>query len=98
MSRGRPPSPTGYSRSKAHRIHDTHGTATSGRRQCADLQHPSDFEIGRSVRLICAAESLDREAFDGHAGNLGDEVEVLVHVEDGELGQFRGCGDQQVRD
>ena len=32
------------------------------------------------------------------AGDVGDEVEVLVEVEDGEVVQLRGCGDDEVGD
>lgn len=38
------------------------------------------------------------EAFDGLAGDRGDEVEVLVEVKDGEIVQFGGGGDDQVGD
>ena len=50
--------------------------------------------------LNCSAakDSGDGEPFGGLAGDTGDEVEVLVEVEHGKSGEFRGCGDDEVRD
>lgn len=38
------------------------------------------------------------EAFDGLAGDLGDDLEVLVDVQNGQSGELGGRGDYQVRD
>jgi hypothetical protein len=40
----------------------------------------------------------DPGSFDGLAGDRGDEVEVLVDVQDGESGEFGGCCDEEVGD
>jgi len=48
--------------------------------------------------LNAASGSGDAEALGGLPGNLGDELEVLVQVQHGQTGQFRGRGDNQVRD
>lgn len=51
-------------------------------------------ELVTPVRLDdseAAAETLD-----GLQRDIGDQVEVLIHVEDGESRQFGGCGDQPV--
>jgi hypothetical protein len=40
--------------------------------------------------------SADVEALDRLAGDVGDQVEVLVEVEHGQVGQLGGGGDQEV--
>ena len=42
--------------------------------------------------------SLDAEALHWLAGEVGDEVEVLVEMEHGALIELGHCGDQQVGD
>lgn len=44
-----------------------------------------------------ATRSRDGEAFGRLSRDLGDQVDVLVQVEDGEPGHLRGCGDDGVR-
>jgi len=48
--------------------------------------------------LYAASGSRHAEALGGLRGDLGDELEVLVQVQHGQPGQFRGRGDDQVRD
>ena len=48
--------------------------------------------------LYAASGSGNAEALGGLSGDLGDDFEVLVQVQHGQPGQFRGRGDDQVRD
>ncbi len=50
------------------------------------------------LRLWATGGRSEGEALHGLAGDRGDEVEVLVHVEDGEAVQLRSSGDQKVWD
>jgi hypothetical protein len=53
-----------------------------------------------AVLACCAsaAGSGSPEALCGLPAHLGDELEALAQVQHGQLGQFRGGGDHQVRD
>lgn len=51
--------------------------------------HALDQSVRRATGSEVTAEALDRLPRE-----LGDQVEVLVHVESCEAGQLRGCGDQ----
>jgi hypothetical protein len=54
-------------------------------------KHAPGIEPGQS-----RARSPNGQALDGLAGDLGDDLEVLVDVQDGQPGQLRGRGDDQV--
>ena len=51
-----------------------------------------------SRRQVAGQRSGECETFCRLAGEVGDEVEVLVQVEDGEVGEFCGGSDQEVGD
>jgi hypothetical protein len=46
-------------------------------------------------RLLRSVNSI--ESFQGLTGNLGNELEVLVHVEHGQAREFAGCRYQEIR-
>lgn len=59
----------------------------------------TDNELPRASRgSVAGAISGQTEAFCRLAGEVGNEFEILVHVQDGEVCELGSCGDQQVGD
>jgi hypothetical protein len=52
----------------------------------------------RPDRLTRSASLGDGESLDELAGDFGDDLEVLVEMEDGEPSQLGGGSDQKIRD
>jgi len=68
----------------------------AGRGAFAGSEPVADRETRTSS---CRSDLLGQsQALHGLTGDLGDEVEVLVHVQHGEPGQLRGGGDDEVWD
>ena len=54
----------------------------------------TDTRVARCVHPI--TRSGEGEALDGLAGHLGNELKVLVDVQDGQAGEFSGGCDEQA--
>jgi hypothetical protein len=70
--------------------------------QATVLSRPPEYAVVPvrcgTFLLYAASGSGYAEALGGLPGDLGDEPEILVQVQHGQPGQFRCCGDDQVRD
>jgi len=53
---------------------------------------------GRRSRPVTVVAINSIESFQGLTGNLGNELEVLVHVEHGQAREFAGCRYQKIWD
>jgi len=75
---------------KAHRAAQLEERLAAGSRERRRPRHGCPWEYWSARR--------HDEAFDRLGGDLGDHLEVLVEVDDGQPGQFCGGSDHQVRD
>lgn len=74
-------------------------SATTLRRSQAVTDEQQVCRLGwSSMGSVSRGRVVVREALDRLTGDAGDEVEVLVDVQDGEVGQFSRGGDEQVWD
>lgn len=75
---------------------DAAGTGRARKlRAHAAVRSESGLSLARSV--IGDGGRGHGQAFHGLTGDLGDEVEVLIDVQDGQPGEFSGRGDDQIR-
>jgi hypothetical protein len=60
------------------------------RRETDEFASASGHAAGRALAIWRVRVLADGEPFQGLAGNAGDDLEVLVGVQDGKPGQFSG--------